>query len=222
MTDADASAAAGRPLNAVFAAVWMAIALGLALQLAILAAKLGAGASVPGAQVMVDIAGGVTWSLVVCAGVAIGAVASRSQPMTMGLFGLICAPLAFAAAKGVQRGTQWVAGQPTDKITALVIQTGLVKTIEYALLGFLLGRLIRSARSTLPNHAALGLGVGAVFAAVLYGLNVAHGAPMPPPKTVGLVLNELVFPVGCSMVIYWVARLADSTSALERAIAGGG
>lgn len=210
-----------RPLNGVFTAVWMAIALGLALQVLVLAAKLGVGAKVAGAQAFVDIAGGVTWSLIVCAGVAIGAVAARNASAAMGALGLICAPLAFAAAKGVQRGLQWVAGQPAEKIGALVLQTGLAKTAEYALLGFMLGRLIHTERSTPGNHAMLGLAFGIAFAAIILALNYVHG-PVPTPKAVGVTLNELVFPIGCSMVIYWVAKLTDRTGAMERVIAGGG
>jgi hypothetical protein len=215
------AASPSRPLNGLFTAVWMAIALGLALQLAVLAAKLGAGATIAGMQAFVDIAGGVTWSLIVCAGVAIGAVAARNAPEAMGALGLICAPLAFAAAKGVQRGVQWVAGQPAEKVGALVLQTGLVKTVEYALLGYLLGRLIHTEKSTPRNHAMLGLAFGIAFASILLALNLAQG-PAPTPKLIGLVLNELVFPVGCSLVIYWVAKLTDRTGAMERMIAGGG
>jgi hypothetical protein len=222
MTDISAPPAPTRPLDRVFAAVWMAIALGLVLQIAVLAAKLGAGASIPGVQAFVDIAGGVTWAVVVCAGVAIGTVAARSAPAQMGFLGLVFAPLAFAAAKGVQRGLQWVAGQPMEKIGPLVIQTGLVKAVEYAALGYVLGLIIRTRRSTPQTHALLGLAFGAVFAAALVALNAAHASPVPAPKAVGLVLNELLFPVGCSMVIYWVAQLSDRTSAMERVIAGGG
>lgn len=209
--------------RAIFTAVWMAILLGLGLQVLIFLAKTGAGAHVKGAQVLVDVAGGVTWSLIVCAGVTVGTVASRNASTLMGLLGLVCAPLAFAAAKGVQRGAQWMLAQPPDRINALVVQTGIAKTIEYALLGFALGRLIRTPYSTLRNHAALGLAFGLTFGALVLALNLTQSPqPLPSPKIIGIALNEFVFPMGCSMVIYWIARLSDPQSALERAIAGGG
>src|SRR5215510_9932669 len=79
----------------IFAAAWMAILLGLLVQLAVFGAKTGAGAKVPGLQLVVDIASGVAWSVIVCGGVAIGTVASKSAPALMGVLGLISAPLAF-------------------------------------------------------------------------------------------------------------------------------
>lgn len=211
-------------LRVLFAACWFAILLGLGLQILILFAKQAAGANVPGAQLLIDMIGGVTWSLIVCGGVAVGTVAARSVSETMGWLGLICAPLAFAAAKGVQRGTAWINGQPLEKLGALVIETGLVKTIEYAALGYLLGRIIRTPASTVRNHAAIGLLFGLTFGWLLLALNLAHagGTEIPAPRAIGLMLNEFVFPLGCSMVIYYVAFLSDRGSAMERVVAGGG
>lgn len=211
-------------LRALFTACWFAILLGLGLQILILLAKHAVGGAVPGAQLLIDMAGGVTWSLIVCGGVAIGTVAARSASAAMGWLGLICAPLAFAAAKGVQRGTAWINGQPLENIGALVIQTGALKTIEYAALGYLLGRIIRTPASTMRTHAMIGLLFGLTFGWLILALNLAHaaGASIPAPKAVGLLLNEIVFPLGCSLVIYFVAVLSDRDSAMERVVAGGG
>lgn len=51
---------------------------------------------------------------------------------------------------------------------------------------------------------------------------VAAGARLPPVRIVAICTNELIFPVGCSIVIYFVARLAGRPSAIERLAAGGG
>jgi hypothetical protein len=204
----------------IFAAAWMAILLGLLVQLAVFGAKTGAGAKVPGLQLVVDIASGVAWSVIVCGGVAIGTVASKSAPRLMGVLGLISAPLAFAAAKGAQRGVAWILGQPMEQITNLTYQIGGAKTLEYALLGFVLGTLIRTPRSTLPNHTIVGLLFGALFAAIILWLNFAAGGQIPMPKIAATAANEFIFPIGCSLVIYWIARLSDSSSARERILAG--
>jgi hypothetical protein len=197
--------------------------LGLIVQLAVFAAKLGAGANVPGLQLVVDIASGVAWAVIVCGGVAIGTVASKSAPAMMGLLGLICAPLAFAAAKGAQRGVAWMLGQPMEQITALTYQIGGAKTVEYAVLGFVLGMLIRTPRSTLTNHAFIGAGFGAVFSGViLWLMSNSAGAALPAARIAATTANEFIFPLGCSMVIYWVARLSDHASAKERLASGGG
>jgi hypothetical protein len=215
-----APAARGNLFSTIFAAAWMAILLGLLVQIAVFAAKTGAGANVPGLQLAVDIASGVAWSVIVCGGVAIGTVAAKSAPATMGLLGLICAPLAFAAAKGAQRGVAWMLGQPMEQITNLTYQIGAAKTLEYALLGFALGALIRTPRSTLPNHTGVGIVFGVLFAAVILWLNFSSGGQMPTPKVAATATNEFIFPIGCSLVIYWVAKLSDLASARERIVAG--
>ncbi len=204
----------------IFTTAWMAIVLGLVVQLSVFAAKVGAGAKVPELQLVVDVASGIAWSVVVCGGVAIGTVASKSAPAMMGALGLVCAPLAFAAAKGTQRGVAWMLGQPMEQIGQLAYQIGGAKTLEYAALGFVLGTVIRTPRSTLPMHALIGAGFGVLFAGVIMWLNQASGAPMPTPKIAAIAANELLFPMGCSLVIYWVAKLSDTASARERIFAG--
>jgi hypothetical protein len=227
MTDA-ATAPAPRDdklFASVFTAAWMAIMLGLIVQLAVFAAKLGAGANIPGLQLVVDIASGIAWSVIVCGGVAVGTVAAKSAPQMMGVLGLICAPLAFAASKGAQRAVAWMLGQPAEQITNLTYQIGGAKALEYAALGFVLGTIIRTPRSTLSMHTLIGAGFGLVFAGVILWLNMAGlapGAVMPPPRIAATTVNEFIFPVGCSLVIYWVAKLSDRVSARERLVSGGG
>ncbi|MDP3738820.1 MAG: hypothetical protein Q8R02_15605 [Hyphomonadaceae bacterium] len=226
MTQAETAPArqgSNKLLNTIFTAAWIAILLGLLVQIGVFSAKIGAGAKLPLIQLMVDIANGVTWSVIVCGGVAIGIVAAKSVPQLMGLLGLICAPVAFAAAKGTQRGVAWMAGQPMDQINALTYQIATVKALEYAALGFVLGMVIRTPRSTLTNHTLIGLGFGVLFAALIVWLNMqsmANGAPLPPPRLWATVVNEFIFPIGCSLVIFAVAKLSDQASARERIVAG--
>jgi len=206
--------------STIFTAAWMAILLGLLVQLAIFGAKTGAGAVVPAMVLVVDIASGIAWSVIVCGGVAIGTVAAKNAPPLMGVLGLICAPLAFAAAKGTQRGVAWMLGQPMEQISALTYQIGAAKALEYALLGFVLGNLIRTPKSTLPNHTVVGILFGTLFAAIILWLNFNSGGQMPTPKVAATATNEFIFPIGCSLVIYWVAKLSDLASARERIVAG--
>jgi hypothetical protein len=207
-------------------AAWLAILLGLLVQGLILTARLSAGGSATTLQVIADVTSGVTWSVLVCSGLALGAVVVRHRGVIMGILGLVSAPVAWAAAKGAQRGVQWMLDAPLETIGPLVHQVGAAKTIEYAVLGLLLGRLIYTSRSTLPRHALTGLAVGVVFGAVILWLNHAHaaaaGAALPTARIAAICVNELVFPVGCAVVIYFVARFADRPSALERLAAGGG
>lgn len=210
--------------HTLFVAAWMAVALGVGVQATALAARILAGATPKAVLVLIDFIGGVSWAAIVCAGIALGTAAARHSAGTMGMLGVLFAPLAWAGAKGAQRGTQWMLGEPLDTLGPLVYQIGAVKAVEYALLGYLLGRLIRSPSSTLRRHALLGLAVGAVAGSLILGLNLMHadGHTLPLPKVVGTIVNELIFPAGCSVVIYFIARLSDRDTAMERIVAGGG
>lgn len=217
----------GWPVAAVLArAAWLAILLGLAVQILVLVAKIAAGGQSSRLQLIVDVASGVTWSALVCSGVAVGTVLSRHRAAMMGLLGLVSAPVAWAAAKGVQRGVQSMLGVPVETIGPLVYQVGVVKTLEYALLGVLLGRLVRTPSSTLRTHVLTGLLVGLAFGGMILLLNHMHasatGAGLPVARIVAICVNELLFPIGCATVIYYVARFADRRSAIERLAAGGG
>lgn len=213
-------------LSTLATAVWLAILLGLVVQVLILIAKLTAGGQATTLQLFADVASGVTWSALVCSGVAIGTVASRHRAALMGFLGLVSAPVAWAAAKGVQRGVQWMLGAPLETLGPLVYQVGAAKTLEYAVLGVLVGRLLRTPSSTFGSHALTGLAVGFVFGSAILWLNhvhaVAAGSAMPAARVAAICVNELLFPVGCAIVIYFVARFADRHSALERLAAGGG
>lgn len=223
----DGAGTAGQSMLAVITlAAWLAVLLGLAVQVLILGAKVAAGGHANTPQLLVDVTSGVTWSALVCSGIAVGTVAARHRAAIMGLLGLVSAPVAWAAAKGVQRGVQWMIGAPLETLGPLVYQVGAAKTLEYALLGVLVGRLLRNPPSTLRAHALTGLAVGVVFGGAILWLNHVHamaaGAPLPAVRIAAIGTNELIFPVGCSIVIYFVARLADRTSAIERLAAGGG
>jgi hypothetical protein len=221
------SVAPERPLAAALArAAWLAILLGLTVQILVLVAKIAAGGQSSRLQLIVDVASGVTWSALVCSGVAVGTVLSRHRAAMMGLLGLVSAPVAWAAAKGVQRGVQSMLGVPVETIGPLVYQVGAAKTLEYALLGVLIGRLVRTPASTLRAHVLTGLLVGLAFGGVILLLNYLHasaaGSGLPPVRIVAIGVNELLFPIGCATVIYYVARCADQRSAIERLVAGGG
>lgn len=216
-----------RPVMAVLArAAWLAILLGLTVQVLILVARIAAGGQATRVQVIVDVASGLTWSALVCSGIAIGTVLARHRAAIMGLLGLLSAPIAWAAAKGVQRGVQSMLGAPLETIGPLVYQVGAAKTLEYAVLGVLLGRLVRTPSSTLRTHAITGLVVGLAFGGLILFLNHMHataaGSALPFARIVAISVNELLFPIGCATVIYYVARFADRRSAIERLAAGGG
>jgi hypothetical protein len=81
--------------NVLVRVAWLAILLGMGMEILILLPQAGFGV-LPGLEsVFKDLAGKVTWSTLVCAGLAAGTAASRARAPLMGLFGFLVAPLAF-------------------------------------------------------------------------------------------------------------------------------
>ena len=190
-----------RALSRILTVVWMAIMLGIALQVAILLARTAVGAPWPGMKWLPDLLNGVTWAVFVCAGVVLGTLAARARTAVMGLLGLISAPLAFSLAKGLQRGVQSAMDAPVDKITPALYMICGVKAVEYAFLGAAIGWLLSRTWARAIHFAIAGALAGVTFGAVSVWIT-ATIAKAKLPAIVGSALNELIFPIGCALVIY--------------------
>jgi hypothetical protein len=127
----------------------------------------------------------------------------RGRLSAAGVSGLLAAPLALTAANIVQKGiaealgATGVAGGPTP------VWLLLLKAAEYAFLGAALGWIGRRAWAGASAHAVVGLVAGVIFGAAILVLTV-QAAPKPLPAG-GLVtkgVNELLFPMGCAMVVF--------------------
>ena len=204
-----------RLLPRILKVAWMAIIAGFILQTAVLAAKLLAGGAFPGAKLFVDVAGGVTWAVLVCAGVALGTAAAKARSTVMGLLGLISAPVAFTAAKGVQKGVAEVLDLAADAVTPLVYMIGATRAVEYAVLGAGLGWLLLRDKG-LKGYIVLGLFVGVVFGGIILALTLAHANPQPA-AIAGIAVNEMVFPAMCAVIIYLVSLTGRHVKALKTA-----
>jgi GNAT superfamily N-acetyltransferase len=181
------------PAAEIFHAAWLAVLLGILLQLALLAIP----AVRQSAQLVADFAGKITWSVVVCTSLAAARAATAASPTLTGLLG---APLAFAAAKAVQKSLT-AAGVAPAGAALLLIGT---RAVEYAILGYLLARLGRRDDAAAKHYLRPALLLGAIAFAVLAiargdGLGIA---------LLSLAINEIAFPAGCAITIYTAERLA--------------
>ncbi|MFO1186418.1 MAG: hypothetical protein U1E87_02570 [Alphaproteobacteria bacterium] len=202
-----AAPASHMALKAALKAAWLAIGLGLGVQALIVVAHLLAGGTANPLAFVASLGQGITWSVVVCAGVAIGTVISRAKSLAMGLLGLVAGPLAWGFAKGTQKGLQAMMAIPEDKIDNFFLMITGLKGLEYAVLGAGLGFMVGKAWAKLPAFAVFGLGIGILFAAIVLSLTVANKPATPLPALVGMGVNEIIVPLGCSLVIYAVQRL---------------
>ena len=203
-----------RAVSRVLTVVWLAIMLGIVVQVLVLLGKTSAGAPFPGLKWLPDLLNGVTWAVFVCAGVVLGSIATRARSVVMGVLGLISAPIAFSLAKGLQRGVQSAMDAPVDKITPALLMICGVKAVEYACLGAAIGWLLGRSWSRASHFALAGALAGIGFGSITVWIT-ANLAKAKPPAIVGAAINELIFPIGCALVIYLAAYAGRHLSVLD-------
>jgi hypothetical protein len=197
------AAAPPGPWATLLRVAWLAIVLGLLLQLALLLVATGFGAAGGSRALLAETLRTVSWSLLVCVGVALGRVAAKGRMPLEGVTGLLAAPLALTAANTVQKGVAEAvnaAGVPAGPTPLWVLA---IKAAEYACLGLALNWVGRRAWHSALGHLAVGLLTGVVFGGVFLAV-VVQTAPTPlsTPSLLAKGVNELLFPVGCALVVF--------------------
>lgn len=182
---------------------WFSILLGIAMEILLLVAAAGFGQPPVLKPVLADLVQKVSWSLFVCVGLAFGTVISEKSPPVMGLAGFVSAPVAFNLARMLHKGslqalsvTLPAAAGPSSFLLALI------KAGEYGWLGVATGWLSKRAKG--PGICALvGLFTGLIFGGITLWL-VANSAahPLAASDWATRGINEVLFPVGCSLVLY--------------------
>lgn len=197
---------------------WMSVLLGLGMEVLLLAAA-AFFKNTPSAQAIIaDAVQKISWSTFVCTGVAVGTAATRLRAPAMGLAGFLAAPAAFYLAKTAHKSVAQalsIAGQTAALVPSPFLLAG-IKGLEYAMLGYMIGLLGRKTAAGLKTHLAAGFGVGLFFGGTIVWLMVAGAAEaLPLSGIVTRCINEMVFPVGCSLVLFAAAR-AGKDSAPDR------
>jgi hypothetical protein len=196
----------------------LAILLGLLLQLALLLVAAGFGTVAGPRPLLAEACRTVCWSLLVCVGVALGRVAAKARVPLEGVTGLLAAPLALTAANTLQKGIAEAlnAAGPHPSLAPLWVLA--IKAAEYACLGLALGWLGRRACANALGYAVVGLVTGVVFGGVFLMLVVQSASPpLSTPSLVAKGVNELLFPVGCALVVYIAEVLGSHVAAAPTA-----
>lgn len=185
---------------------WLAILLGFAMQALVLSARVSAGGQLPGIRLLADLVQGITWSVLVCFGVSMGTVLVKLRAVLAGVLAAVCTPVAIGAASAGQKAMAAMlgaAGQPAAVPLAFI---AALKGVEYGALGWLLGRMVeREVRGLTPfllAGAATGLVFGGTITALTWQAVSAGGAVPELARIVGVGVNELLFPIGCALVIF--------------------
>jgi hypothetical protein len=208
------------PWATLLRVAWLAIVLGLLLQLAVLLVAAGFGTAVNPRPVLAETFRTVSWSLLVCVGVALGRVAAKGRVPLEGATGLLAAPLALTVANTVQKGVAEALNAADTPAGPAPLWVLALKAAEYACLGLALGWVGRRARGSALGHIAAGLVTGFVFGGAFLALVVQSATTsLSTPSLLVRGVNELLFPVGCALVVFIAEVLGthvDPTSADDR------
>lgn len=178
----------------------MAIVLGFVMEIIVLAA--GASKS----ALLRDTLAKVSWSAVVCFGVAVGATASaKLRASAMSLAGIFAAPAGFAVARIVQKALSQAAGSSSESLIGVVLLASL-KALEYGGFGLVTGWMSSDGMTRAAHYVTAGAFTGLYFGSLITTVVTAGTAARVLP----LALNEILFPIGCAMVLFVSGLLARS------------
>ncbi len=200
------SSGAATALRRIALIAWLSIVLGFAMQALVLVGKLSVGNNPGLTQVMIDLAQGVTWSFFVCAGVGLGTTIAKAHKALGGLIGLIVAPIAMGIAKGSQKFMVSALGATQKPVLLSLTTLGVIRAIEYGILGWVLAWLVANQESRATRFLLAGAAVGLVFGGsttmLTFQAAAAKGIALAAPQIVATAVNEVVFPMGCALVVF--------------------
>lgn len=182
---------------------WLSILLGLAIQISLLTFSVAFGRVPKLNPLIVDLAQRTAWSTIVCSSISVAMAASKLRDSFMGLAGLLSASVAFKIARAVQKGVGAALGVAPAVIkgpSPLVL--GIIKAVEYGCLAAILAWMVKRKDRGAAAHAAIGLTMGVFFGAIVLGYTYWTNFKLfSAADAVSRGLNEVLFPVGCSLVL---------------------
>ena len=199
-------------INRVLHTAWMAILLGILLQLAIVGLGMAFGKDHQPWRVIAEALQKISWSFLVCVALIVGLGASNLRASMGAVCGFIGAPLAFLAAKAIHKGAAAGMGVTLNATNTAPSPeawlVALIKALQYAALGCVLGWLSRKPFGGALAYMCSGLMAGLIFGGVIVYL-AAEAQPKPPDISFWVIrgANEVIFPVGCSMIAFSVEAL---------------
>ena len=197
-------------LNLFWQVSWLTLGLGLILEVLAFAFDALLGQADGLASFALDLLKKVLWSLPLC--LVLVSVLQRS--LNMGVAGLLAAPIFTLLLSLLDSQMREVfLAATTEPLSLTSIKLAMFRGLEYGLLGLLLGGLFEYRRNTVLNHVLAGLVVGVLFGTLVVIPKWGHiqNASWPLLSLMAQNLGELIFPVGCSLIIKLTAH-AESVS----------
>src|SRR5215212_10713065 len=130
-----------------------------------------------------------------------------------GTSGVPLCPLAFHISRTLQQGvakTLEVAAAGAPVGSYILILLALLKAIEYGCLGVIIGWVGRRPWGGALAHVAVGLAVGILFGGAIVSFTYwTAPEPLAAADLFSRSANEILFPVGCSLVLYSATALGE-------------
>jgi hypothetical protein len=208
----DGVAAASSNLGATLLRVaWLAILLGMAMEGILLLLSAGLGNLLGQGSIVADLARNVSWSLLVCVGLSVGKAVQSARVPVMGFLGFLAAPAALEISRVVHKGAIQalaISGSAGDDLSPFLL--ALIKGLEYGCLGLALGWVSQRPWGGAAAHMAVGFVVGAIFGGTVIALLAASGPEVSATILLSRGVTEVLFPVGCSLVLFSAEALGTS------------
>lgn len=212
-----ASAAASSNLGATLLRVaWLAILLGMAMEGILLLLSAGLGDFLGLGSIVAELAGNVSWSVLVCLGLSVGKTVQSARVPVMGLLGFLVAPAAFEISRVIHKGAIQalaISGSAGEDLSPFLL--ALIKGLEYGCLGLALGWVSQRPWGGVMAHMAVGFVVGAVFGGTVIALLAASGPEVSTTILLSRGVTEVLFPVGCSLVLFSAEALGTSMASSD-------
>jgi hypothetical protein len=191
------------PQQAILKGAWLAVALGFAIEGLILLSFALTGGALAARPFTADLVQKVSWSFIVCVALAVARTASKSTGLMMGMAGLLAAPAGFAIARGLHKGASQALGLVASAAPgpSPLLVAG-IKGLQYAVLGLALGWVAKRVWGGVAAHAGVGFACGLLFGGPLLALTFQEMPVLSAATVVARSVNELLFPVGCALVLY--------------------
>lgn len=212
-----ASAAASSNLGVTLLRVaWLAILLGMAMEGILLLLSAGLGDLLGLGPIVAELARNVSWSLLVCLGLSVGKAVQSARVQVMGLLGFLVAPAAFEISRVIHKGAIQalaISGSAGEDLSPFLL--ALIKGLEYGCLGLALGWVSQRPWGGAMAHMAVGFVVGALFGGTVIALLAASGPEVSTTVLLSRGVTEVLFPVGCSLVLFSAEALGTSMASSD-------
>jgi hypothetical protein len=134
----------------------------------------------------------------------------------MGFLGFLAAPAAFEISRALHKGAIQalaISASAGDDLSPFLL--ALIKGLEYGCLGLALGWVSQRPWGGAVAHMAVGFVVGSIFGGTVIALLAASGPEVSATTLVPRGVTEVLFPVGCSLVLFSAEALGTSMASQD-------